>query len=185
MPREAPARTRLRARTGSAGRRRRARRGTGKLSSLHRFLLRGSAGRLPRRSGGGGRGGRGRVGVPEIDEGLHREIRAQRASASRVGIADHHEILNVDDPRETRHLLEEEREVVVSPIDLQVYRPLRIEVLVDVLLRSPLLEEELTLSGQRLNFLDEFFGVARGGQDLKEPLQVELGPADLLAQLSL
>src|SRR5664280_1552037 len=146
MPREAPARTRLRARTGSAGRRRRARRGTGKLSSLHRFLLRGSAGRLLRRSGGGcrgGRGGRGRVGIPEIDEGLHREIRAQRASASRVGIADHHEILNVDDPRETRHLLEEERKVVVSPIDLQVYRPLRIEVLVDVLLRSPLLELSL------------------------------------------
>ena len=72
---------------------------------------------------------------------------------------------------------------MVSPVELDLDRPLRVEVLVDVFLGREALEEEVSLPRQGLDLLDELFRVSLRREDLEEPVQVELDPADLFAQL--
>ena len=72
---------------------------------------------------------------------------------------------------------------MVRALDLDVDRPLRVEVLLDELAGRELEQREVALAGERLDPFDELFRVALGGQDLEELGELELEPLDLFPEL--
>src|SRR5262249_27400923 len=120
--------------------------------------------------------------VAGVDERLRDEVGLDRLAGSVLERVDL-EVLDVDDPREAAHPVEEEGEVVVRAIDRDLDRPFRVEVLLHEVTRLEGLQREIALARQRLDALDELFRVPLGGKDLEELRELELEALDLLAEL--
>jgi hypothetical protein len=72
---------------------------------------------------------------------------------------------------------------VVSALDLDVDRPLGVELFLYELARREFQQSEVALAGQRLDPLDQLLGIALGRKDLEELGKLELEPLDLFAEL--
>jgi hypothetical protein len=120
--------------------------------------------------------------VARVDERLRGEVRRDGLARNVVQALDVH-VLDVDDAGEPAHAIEEQGQVVVRPLDLDVDRPLRIELLLHEFARRELLQREVALPRQRLDPLDQLLGVALGRKNLQELGELELEPLDLLTEL--
>src|SRR6266849_223042 len=97
-----------------------------------------------------------------------------------------HDRLDIDDAREVAEAIEEDREVVIAPVDGHGDRPLRIGI-TSLCIRetregqAP--ENEVALVDERLDLLDDLFRVARRGKNAAQLLELELQPLHFLTEL--
>src|SRR5205085_1726755 len=96
------------------------------------------------------------------------------------------DLLDIDDAREVAQPVEELREVVIPAVDRDADRPLRVRLArrrVSEMRERQAAEVEVALIDQRLDLLDDLFGVTRGGEDATQLLELQLEALHFLAEL--
>ncbi len=93
------------------------------------------------------------------------------------------QVVDVEDPREAAHPIEEPRQVVVSAAQSHRDRPLVVEVLLRLRSGAELGEHEVLLLGQRAEAAQHVLHVAARRQDLEQLLELDLEQRHFFAEL--